>query len=96
MTVQITDDNKVRTFTLNRPAALNAFNEALYDAMTVALRDAAEDPDIAVVLLTGAGRAFSSGNDLNDLAVAPEAASSDTLAQLTGRQNAAWLSTSSE
>jgi enoyl-CoA hydratase/carnithine racemase len=65
--VQIDDANGVRTLTLNRPAALNAFNEALYDATTVALRAADEDPTVAVVLLTGAGRAFSAGNDLNEM-----------------------------
>jgi enoyl-CoA hydratase/carnithine racemase len=64
----LTDDaNGVRTLTLNRPEALNAFNEALYDAITVALRAADEDPSVAVVLLTGAGRAFSAGNDLVEM-----------------------------
>lgn len=67
MLVQIDDANGVRTLTLNRPEALNAFNEALYDATTVALRAADEDPTIAVVMLTGAGRAFSAGNDLNEM-----------------------------
>ncbi|MBN3508559.1 enoyl-CoA hydratase/isomerase family protein [Mycolicibacterium septicum] len=67
MTLLIEDNNRVRTLTLNRPDALNAFNEALYDETTVALRDAAEDPDVAVVLLTGAGRAFSAGNDLVEM-----------------------------
>ncbi|KLI07035.1 crotonase [Mycolicibacterium conceptionense] len=67
MTLLIEDNNRVRTLTLNRPDALNAFNEALYDETTVALRAAAEDPDVAVVLLTGAGRAFSAGNDLVEM-----------------------------
>lgn len=67
MTLLIEDDNRVRTLTLNRPDALNAFNEALYDEVTVALRAAAEDPEVAVVLLTGAGRAFSAGNDLVEM-----------------------------
>lgn len=67
MLVQIDDANGIRTLTLNRPEALNAFNEALYDATTVALRAADEDPTVAVVLLTGAGRAFSAGNDLNEM-----------------------------
>ena len=53
--LQITDDNRVRTLTLNRPDFLNAFNEELYHATAVALRDAATDPEVAVVLLTGAG-----------------------------------------
>ncbi|MEV4676285.1 enoyl-CoA hydratase-related protein [Actinomadura sp. NPDC049382] len=64
----VEDADRVRTITLNRPAALNAFNEALYDALTEALRDAAEDPAVAVVLLTGGGRAFSSGTDLIEMA----------------------------
>jgi enoyl-CoA hydratase/carnithine racemase len=67
MTLLIEDNNRVRTLTLNRPDALNAFNEALYDETTVALRAAAEDPDVAVVLLTGAGRGFSAGNDLVEM-----------------------------
>ncbi len=67
MTLQISDDNRVRTLVLDRPEALNAFNEELYHATAVALRDAADDPDVAVVLLTGAGRAFSAGNDLKEM-----------------------------
>ncbi len=67
MILQVDDQNRVRTLTLNRPDVLNAFNEALYEATAEALRGAAEDPDVAVVLLTGAGRAFSAGNDLNEM-----------------------------
>ncbi|HYB37808.1 MAG TPA: enoyl-CoA hydratase-related protein [Mycobacterium sp.] len=67
MTLQIDNNNKVRTLTLNRPKALNAFNEALYDATAVALLAAADDPEVAVVLLTGAGRAFSAGTDLAEM-----------------------------
>ena len=67
MILQCEDHNRVRTLTLNRPEALNAFNEALYEATAEALRSAADDPDIAVVLLTGAGRAFSAGNDLKEM-----------------------------
>ena len=52
MLVNVEDTNGVRTLTLNRPEALNAFNEALYDATTLALRAADEAPDIAVILLT--------------------------------------------
>ena len=67
MTLLIDDQNRVRTLTLNRPDALNAFNEALYDATTEALLAAADDPEVAVVLITGAGRAFSAGQDLGDM-----------------------------
>jgi enoyl-CoA hydratase/carnithine racemase len=65
--LQSEDDNGVRTLTLNRPEALNAFNEALYDATAEALWTAADDPEVAVVLLTGAGRAFSAGADLTEM-----------------------------
>lgn len=67
MILQVDDQNRVRTLTLNRPDALNAFNEALYETTAEALRLAAEDPDVAVVLLTGAGRAFSAGSDLKEM-----------------------------
>ena len=67
MTLLIDDQNRVRTLTLNRPDALNAFDEALYDATTEALLAAADDPEVAVVLITGAGRAFSAGQDLGDM-----------------------------
>ena len=67
MTLLIDDENRVRTLTLNRPEALNAFNEALYDATTQALLDAAGDPEVAVVVLTGAGRGFSAGTDLAEM-----------------------------
>ncbi|MGD9619416.1 MAG: enoyl-CoA hydratase/isomerase family protein [Mycolicibacterium sp.] len=67
MMLQISDAGRVRTLTLNRPEALNAFNEELYGATAAALRDAAGDPDVAVVVLTGAGRAFSAGNDLKEM-----------------------------
>ena len=65
--LQIDDRHRVRTITLDRPEALNAFNEALYDATADALLAAAEDPDVAVVLLTGNGRAFSAGTDLLEM-----------------------------
>ncbi|WP_426570784.1 enoyl-CoA hydratase/isomerase family protein [Aquihabitans sp. McL0605] len=66
--VLIDDEARVRTITLNRPEALNACNEALYDALTEGLLDAAQDPGVAVVLLTGAGRAFCAGTDLVEMA----------------------------
>lgn len=66
--IRIEDTDRVRIITLDRPEALNAFNEALYDAVCGALIDAEADPAVAVVLLTGAGRAFSAGTDLVEMA----------------------------
>jgi len=63
----VSDEARVRTLTLNRPDALNACNEALYDALTEGLLEAAEDPGVAVVMLTGNGRAFCAGTDLVEM-----------------------------
>ena len=64
----VSDEARVRTLTLNRPEALNAFDNELYDATAAALRDAATDDAVAVVVLTGAGRAFCAGTDLVEMA----------------------------
>ena len=66
--LRIEDVERVRVVTLDRPDALNAFNEALYDAFAEALIDAATDPGVAVVVVTGAGRAFSAGTDVIEMA----------------------------
>jgi enoyl-CoA hydratase/carnithine racemase len=66
--LDISDDSRVRVVTLNRTEALNSFNEALYDATTDALLAAADDHSVAVVVLTGAGRAFCAGTDLIEMA----------------------------
>ena len=60
------DADRVRRLTLDRPEALNAFTPALFDAVAGALTEAAADPEIGCVVLTGAGRAFSSGSSLGD------------------------------
>jgi enoyl-CoA hydratase/carnithine racemase len=61
------DAEHVRVLTLNRPAKLNAFNAALFSGLADALTAAAADDDVRVVVLTGAGRAFSAGADLTDM-----------------------------
>jgi 2-(1,2-epoxy-1,2-dihydrophenyl)acetyl-CoA isomerase len=55
------------TIELNRPQALNAWNAQLGADLLTALRAAAADDGIRAVLITGAGRAFSSGADLKDM-----------------------------
>ena len=58
----------VRLLTLNRPQALNAFDSPLYRAAGSALEAARADDEVKVVVVTGAGRAFSSGQDLEEMA----------------------------
>jgi len=55
----------VRRLTLNRSASLNALNAELMEAVEAAFDEAAEDDDVRVVVLRGAGRAFCAGYDLN-------------------------------
>ena len=54
----------VATITLNRPEALNAWTRALGEELHAALQSAGQNPEARAIVLTGAGRAFSSGADL--------------------------------
>src|SRR5688500_707819 len=54
----------VLTITLNRPDVLNAFNRKMTDEILDALKKAERDPNVRCIVMTGAGRAFSSGEDL--------------------------------
>lgn len=70
--VLVEDRGRVRLVTLHRPDALNAFNDAMYDGVRDALRDAQDDKGVACVVVTGSGdRAFSAGQDLGEMAQRP-------------------------
>ncbi len=56
----------VATLTLDRPDALNALTVPLKEALLAAFREIATDPAVRAVVLTGAGRAFSAGQDLRE------------------------------
>lgn len=66
--VEINDGDGVRLIRWNRPEALNAFNDEVWDATRDALTGAQADPDLRCVVLTGTGRAFTSGQDLGEMA----------------------------
>lgn len=66
--LQVERDGGVAILTLDRPDALNAFDEALTSALAIGLTDAAQDGAVRCVVITGAGRAFSAGQDLRDRA----------------------------
>jgi len=57
----------VATITLNRPERLNAMTFELIDEVLARLEEAASDPMVRVVVLTGAGRAFCAGGDLSSI-----------------------------
>jgi enoyl-CoA hydratase len=57
----------VRIVTLNRPEALNSANERLHHGLVGVWRHLAADPEARAVVLTGAGRAFSAGGDMEHL-----------------------------
>src|ERR1700752_3157654 len=58
----------VAVLTLNRPDRLNAMSEPMLAAMLEALRRLADDPEVGVVVLTGAGRGFCAGGDVKAMA----------------------------
>ena len=57
-------DAGVATITLNRPEKLNAFNDEMLKALEGALKQAEKDPAVRCVVITGAGRGFTAGQDL--------------------------------
>jgi len=66
-TVIVETAEHICTITLNRPDRFNAFSRQLTADLGAALNAAADDGDVRVVILTGAGRAFCSGQDLAEL-----------------------------
>ena len=60
--------DRIATVTLNRPARMNAYNAALGQQLRAAMRRATDDPGVRAILLTGAGRAFCAGADMDNLA----------------------------
>ena len=66
--LQVEKDAEVAVVTLNRPRAMNALSAALREALTKTFLDLQADANTAVIVLTGAGRAFCAGLDLKELA----------------------------
>jgi len=66
--IELSSEGRLLRITLNRPDALNAINLDLHDELPEALWFAQKDTESEVVVLTGAGRAFSAGGDLDHIA----------------------------
>lgn len=71
--------NGVARITLNRPDVFNAFNDAQSYELQSVLKDASKDAEVRVLVLTGEGRAFCSGQDLKTIAGAEKRSLSDSL-----------------
>ena len=74
----------VLTITLDRPDALNAFDRAMKDELLAALKAAERDRAVRVLIITGAGRAFSAGQDLKER---QDPGAADLITELRTRYN---------
>src|ERR1700732_5202479 len=63
----VQQDNQICRLTLNRPERLNALNVRIGVEVLQALEDCDRSPEVRVVILTGAGRAFCAGDDLRGM-----------------------------
>jgi len=64
-TITVNKKEHIAIITLNRPDKMNAVNPQMVNELVAALREVAEDSDVRVAVLTGAGRAFCSGHDIS-------------------------------
>lgn len=70
-TIRLDRSDGVLTITLNRPAHRNALDLAMRQELGQAIVEARDDPDVAALVLTGAGRAFCSGGDIRSQIASP-------------------------
>lgn len=79
--------DEVATVTLNRPERLNAMNLTMRRELRLCFEELRSDAGVAVVVVTGAGDAFSSGGDVNDF----DGASAEELHELMGEVSHRWF-----
>jgi enoyl-CoA hydratase/carnithine racemase len=68
--VVVTVENRILTIRIDRPDKKNALTRAMYVAMSDAIRQAEQDANVRVILLTGGDDCFTAGNDIADFASA--------------------------
>jgi len=66
-TILVEKKDQITRVTLNRPAALNSFNDKMGEEFYTALKEAERDEGTRCLIITGAGRAFSAGEDVSGL-----------------------------
>ncbi|OAI40793.1 hypothetical protein AYO38_05065 [bacterium SCGC AG-212-C10] len=85
-TVLYERDGAVAVMTLNRPESLNSMNPEMLDTMFRVAEQAAADPEVRCLVITGAGRAFCAGGDVKGMAARPSGAPGEAAPQpLVGR-----------
>jgi 2-(1,2-epoxy-1,2-dihydrophenyl)acetyl-CoA isomerase len=84
--------DRVATLTLNRPDRLNALSSPMLDGLLEALPRLGADPQVAVVVLTGAGRGFCAGGDVKSMAEgSSQLGLEDAVQRLRGRMEVSRL-----
>src|SRR5215203_3558433 len=82
--IQVTEANRITTLTLNRPDRLNAFIGHMRRDLAEALEHAGSDRNTRVVVITGAGRAFSAGGDVGFMAELMQRRDSEEFSRILG------------
>lgn len=82
--IKVAEDSGIVTISLNRPEKLNAFVGHMRRDLAEALEEAGSDPDVRVVVMTGAGRAFCAGGDVNFMAELVERGDAEEFGRLLG------------
>jgi enoyl-CoA hydratase/carnithine racemase len=82
--IDISEDDRIVTITLNRPEKLNAFAGHMRRDLGEALEEAGSDHNVRVVVITGAGRAFCAGGDVKFMAELIERKDSEEFCRLLG------------
>ncbi|MFQ3582529.1 MAG: enoyl-CoA hydratase-related protein [Chloracidobacterium sp.] len=86
-TIIVDTKDAIARVTLNRPDTLNAMNQTMVGELTSAFTALAEQSDVRAVVLTGAGRAFSSGGDIRGMLAAAPESTAETVRTMIERVN---------
>ena len=64
--IKFEKEGSLATITLNRPGKLNAFTTAMWQELPRLIKTVQDDDDIRVLILTGSGKGFCAGSDINE------------------------------